>query len=372
MAYRRDLTRRAAGFLPRLRLPDVPLVRRWRHLMGRYRGAQDQHGRLLLLLQFVYLGIFLGILFLGSNEWPSAPDLITVMLLGSAVLTARGLGFLRDWTPFLLLTIGYLALPGLTPGLQGRAHVGFPITVDTWVGHGELVTNRLQELLWNPLRMQWWDYAASALYLLHFVVPLVLAYLFWLWRRPLYLRFVRTYLVLMYAGFTVYLLYPMAPPWWASDLGRVHYVVPILSLVHWKGIGNPVGILTGTFKPDPVAAMPSMHAAFSMLVFLVLWYIWPRRGWIAVLYPLAMATTVMYTGDHYSVDIGVGWAFAFIAFGAVWMRWRDEPPALPAASMADQQVEATVVAAVELSGRARARAGGDLIAGQALHVPDQP
>ncbi len=304
------------------RLPRAPLPQRWRRLMARYAGVQQQHGRLLVLMQCAYLGLFLLIFLFGSNEWPAAPDLITVGLLGFAVLTARGIKFLRDWTPFLVLTIGYLALPGLAPGLLQRAHVGFPIMVDRWVGHGQLITLRLQGVLWDDHHMHWYDDLAAALYLLHFVVPLILAYFFWMWRRPLYVRFVRTYLVLMYAGFTVYLIYPMAPPWWASDLGRVPHVAPILSLVHWHGIGNPVGILTGTFHPDPVAAMPSMHAAFSMLVFLVLWYLWPRFGWIAVLYPLAMATTVIYTGDHYIVDVMVGWLFSVTTFALVWWRWR--------------------------------------------------
>ncbi|HEY7296102.1 MAG TPA: phosphatase PAP2 family protein [Dehalococcoidia bacterium] len=288
--------------------------------MARYLGAQEQHSRLVLAVQIGYVLIFLAVFFLGSDAWPAAPDLITVGLLGFAVVTARGIRFLRDWTPFLMLTIGYLALPGLTPGLQQRAHVGFPITVDRWIGRGELPTTRLQAALWQGGRLQWYDYAASVLYLLHFVVPLLLAYLFWHWRRPLYVRFVRAYLVLMYTGFTIYLLYPMAPPWWASDLGRIPRVAPVLSLVHWKGIGNPIGLLTGTFQPDPVAAMPSMHAAFSMLVGLVLCSLRPRWGWIALLYPLAMSTAVLYTGDHYAVDILVGWLFAVVAFGLVWRR----------------------------------------------------
>jgi membrane-associated phospholipid phosphatase len=295
--------------------------------MARYLGLQEQHSRLVFGLQFTYVAIFLTIFLFGSKEWPAAPDLITVGLFGFAVISARGVRFLRDWTPFLVLTIGYLALPGLTPGLQGRAHIGFPITADSWLGRGELFTTRLQSAQGDNGRLHWYDYAASTLYLLHFIVPLMLAYLFWHWRRPLYVRFVRTYLVLMYAGFTVYLLYPMAPPWWASDLGRIPHVVPVLSLVKWRGIGNPVGLLTGWFQPDPVAAMPSMHAAFSMLVWLVLWHTWPRWGWLAIIYPLAMATTVLYTGDHYVIDILVGWTFAFAAFGAVWWREHNKAPA---------------------------------------------
>jgi len=136
----------------------------------------------------------------------------------------------------------------------------------------------------------------------------------------------------------------MTPPWWASDLGRIPHVAPVLSLVHWKGIGNPVGILTGTFQPDPVAAMPSMHAAFSMLVGLVLLSLRPRWSWIALLYPLAMSATVLYTGDHYVVDILTGWAFAITAFALVWLRWKAR--AAPAAPpVAEPEPEPAIAAA---------------------------
>jgi membrane-associated phospholipid phosphatase len=288
--------------------------------MARYRGAQQQHGRLLLALQVLYLVLFLGVVLLGGDAWPAGPDLIVVGLLGFAILTAQGVHFLRDWTPFLVLILAYMALPGITPGLLRRVHIGFPITVDRWLGRGQLPTTRLQAVLWDDGQLHWYDFLAALLYLLHFLIPLVLAFCFWLWHRPLYWRFVRTYLVLMYAGFVVYLVYPMAPPWWASDQGRIPEVQPVLSLVHWHGLGNPMGLLTVTFHPDEVAAMPSIHAAFSLLVWLVLWQLWPRWGWLVVLYPLAMGIAVIYSGDHYLIDVLAGWLFAAVVFALVWWR----------------------------------------------------
>jgi membrane-associated phospholipid phosphatase len=314
------------------RTPPNPLPARWRRLSARYLGAQARHGRLLFGLQLLYVAVFVAVLLLGGNEWPAAPDLIVLGLLGFAVISARGLSFVRDWTPFLLLVLAYMALPGLSPGLEQRVHVGFPITVDRWLGGGLLPTTRLQAALWDPAQLHWYDYLAAALYLLHFLTPLVVAFAFWLWRRRLYWRFVSAYLLLMYAGFVTYLIYPMAPPWWASDLGRIPSVQPVLSLVHWHGIGNPVGVLTGTFHPDPVAAMPSMHAAFPVLVWLVLWRLFPRWGWATILYPLAMAFAVIYAGEHYLVDVLVGWTYALAAFAIVWW-WggrRNHPAPEPA------------------------------------------
>jgi len=213
--------------------------------------------------------------------------------------------------------LAYVALPGVAPGLVQRAHVGFPITVDRWLGFGQLPTTRLQAGLWDG-QLHWYDYLTALLYLMHFVAPLALAFVLWLWRRSLYFRFIGAYLLLMYAGFATYLIFPMAPPWWAGQLGRIPAVQPVLGSVQWQGVSNPVVLLSRYFQTDPVAAMPSMHAAFPFLVWLVCWRLFPRWGWLALIYPLAMTFAVIYAGEHYLIDCLVGFLYAALAFVAVW------------------------------------------------------
>lgn len=287
-----------------------------RGLVRRYVAAQERHHALLLAVQAVYLVLFATWLVF-SHTWP-APDIVVAGLLLFAIVSARGLRFLRDWTPFLVLMLAYVALPGVAPGLVQRVHVGFPIAVDRWLGHGQLPTTRLQAALWNGSQLHWYDYLTAVLYLMHFIAPLALAFALWLWRRPLYFRFVAAYLLLMYAGFATYLIFPMAPPWWVSQIGRIPAVQPVLGSVQWQGVSNPVVLLSRYFQTDPVATMPSMHAAFPFLVWLVLWRLFPRWGWLAVVYPLAMTFAVIYAGEHYLIDCLVGWLYAAIAFLAVW------------------------------------------------------
>jgi membrane-associated phospholipid phosphatase len=69
---------------------------------------------------------------------------------------------------------------------------------------------------------------------------------------------------------------------------------------------------------NDVAAVPSLHAAFALLIAITLW---PRkRTWLrplVALYPLAMALTLIYTGEHYFSDIALGWIYTVAAlFGA--------------------------------------------------------
>jgi membrane-associated phospholipid phosphatase len=82
------------------------------------------------------------------------------------------------------------------------------------------------------------------------------------------------------------------------------------------------------------AAVPSLHAAYPMLLLLFFWGAgrWARAGLVA--YVLAMAFTLVYSGEHYVSDIIVGWLYAAGVFAGVgWARRRRisrrPPPAPP-------------------------------------------
>jgi membrane-associated phospholipid phosphatase len=67
-----------------------------------------------------------------------------------------------------------------------------------------------------------------------------------------------------------------------------------------------------------VAALPSLHAGYALLVVLFLWRLTP--WWVRpvlALYPPAMAFSLVYGGEHYVVDCIAGWAYAAFAFFSV-------------------------------------------------------
>ena len=79
---------------------------------------------------------------------------------------------------------------------------------------------------------------------------------------------------------------------------------------------------------NPYAAVPSLHAGYAFLVFLfavtILWntrWRWPAL-FLGVLYPLAQSFAVVYTGNHYVIDVLLGYAFAAAALFGVRAFWR--------------------------------------------------
>ena len=69
----------------------------------------------------------------------------------------------------------------------------------------------------------------------------------------------------------------------------------------------------GQASVNLVAAIPSLHAALTAAVAAFLWTRVERR-WrlLLVTYVLVMAFTLVYTAEHYVVDILLGWALAAV------------------------------------------------------------
>ncbi|MPZ29129.1 MAG: phosphatase PAP2 family protein [Micromonosporaceae bacterium] len=240
------------------------------------------------------------------------------------------LRFVRDWAPVVVLLVGY----NLSRGFADTAdpHVTELIVADRWLTGwftgGQVPTIWLQQHLYHPDRVHWWDMLASWVYFSHFVLAIGVALVLWLRNRSRWAAFMRRFLFLCGAGLATYFAYPAAPPWWAYEHGYLGEVVRI-STRGWAELGlhgafNALN--AGQHVSNPVAAMPSLHTAWALLVvafFLpgVAWRWWP----LLLSYPLAMALTLMYTGEHYLVDILAGWAYvglAFLVVGSAERWWR--------------------------------------------------
>jgi hypothetical protein len=235
------------------------------------------------------------------------------------------LRFGRDWAPIALLLVVYnfsrgLADHGATP------HAIELIRADRAIFGGVVPTVWLQERLYDPDHIHWWDVAASWVYFSHFVVALGVAAVLWMRERPRWAAFMRRWFVLSVAGLITYFLYPAAPPWWAARYGLLPDVERI-STRGWRAIGlHGAGnvLNAGQLAANPVAAMPSLHTAFALLVVVFFVDRVRKRWWPLLLaYPAAMTFTLVYTGEHYMIDVLVGWVYVGLAFGvsALGERW---------------------------------------------------
>lgn len=239
--------------------------------------------------------------------------------------------FLRDWLPISLLLVVYNISRGYADKLF-EPHVTELIDADEgmfgWLTGGQVPTVWLQQHLYQPKVVQWWEVAVSLVYVSHFLVIPTIGVALWVRHREQWGRFMRRWFTLSVAGLITYFVYPAAPPWWASKFGFLPDEVLRISTNGWNAIGlHSAGNTLNALQVEasnPVAAMPSLHTAYALMAvaFFLPWV--AKRWWPLMLaYPLAMTFTLVYSGEHYVIDVLVGWAYVAAVFLAVGFaeRW---------------------------------------------------
>ncbi|MGV9802853.1 phosphatase PAP2 family protein [Mycobacterium sp. NPDC003449] len=266
----------------------------------------------------------------------------------------RVLYVVRDWLPFALVLVAYDLSRGAAT-LIGRPTLWqWQADVDRWLFFGTMPTVWLQERLKLP-HPPWWEVVISTVYMSFFILPYVVAGVLWLRDREEWKRFVRLFVGLSFAALAIYAVVPAAPPWAAarctagdvdggpsgpgcmfrsargvSDGGLLGAMQSSRDGANdWieRIVGRGWGKLNlhsatalidqGQASVNLVAAIPSLHAGLTAAVAA---FLWRRvgRGWrpLLVAYPLIMAFTLVYTAEHYVVDILLGWALAaVVVFG---------------------------------------------------------
>jgi hypothetical protein len=269
----------------------------------------------------------------------------------------RMLYVVRDWLPFALVLIAYDFSRGaaLLVGTPTLWH--WQADMDRWLFGGTMPTVWLQERLKLP-EPPWWEVAISSVYMSFFILPYVVAAVLWLRNRDEWKAFVRLFVALSFTALVIYAIVPAAPPWAAarctptdvsggpSDpgcmfrsargvpdgglLGSMQAVQPgandwIERIVArgWRVLelhSASALIDQGQASVNLVAAIPSLHAGLSLGIAVFLWTrlnnVWRP---VLVAYPLVMAFTLVYTAEHYVIDILLGWLLAAVVLAALWL-----------------------------------------------------
>lgn len=195
---------------------------------------------------------------------------------------------------------------------SARVHVDYPIAIDEVLGLGRLPTVRLQQAFASPDEWRLFDRLLVWTHWLWFMVPhTALAWILWRRRERFSRAAVMTYAVFD-LGACLYWIVPTAPPWYAATVaGRRHAggelavrrMMAEYGEFFWKDGWGP---LYGVFGGNPVAAMPSLHFATSLMAALLLAEIGPVAGAVGAAYTATLGFALIYLGEHYVVDLIAG------------------------------------------------------------------
>jgi len=202
----------------------------------------------------------------------------------------------------VLVDVAYELVRGIADGQRSEA-----------IANGQQVISFEHSLhaLFEPdlqsffLSAHWVIDLANQLYL-NAQFSIALGFLVWLYlfRNDSYYFVRNMFVVSMGFALVGYTLYPTAPPRMFPHDGFVDTITDFSNVNHDSSLAK-VFI-------NPYAAVPSMHCAFAAMIGVtgarVCRHWWSKAWWAC--WPLLIAWVVIVTGNHYWVDVALGWMVA--------------------------------------------------------------
>jgi hypothetical protein len=199
--------------------------------------------------------------------------------------------------------------------LAERVHVRYPILADRILGLGRTPSERLQQTFSRPGHISRLERVLVWCHWMWFFVPHGTV-IYTVARRPE--RFART-AALTYAVFDLgavfYWVIPTAPPWWAAKRGHLggSETPPVRRMMIEYGEefwGERWPDLYDVLGGNPLAAMPSLHFATSLMAARLLTELGRVSGALGWAYTGILGVALVYLGEHYAVDLIAGAALA--------------------------------------------------------------
>ena len=243
---------------------------------------------------------------------PAAGVLAASALSVPAAAVALRRGRARDLAICSLNMWAYLAayeLPHDDPEqLAERVRIDYPIAIDRLLGLGVPPTIRLQQALSTPGKINRFERVLVGCHWIWFTVPHASVF-YVLWRRP---RSFPSAAARMYAvfdaGAAFYWVIPTAPPWYAARRGRlgsdgapaVRRLMIEYGAEFW---GERWPALYDVLGGNPLAAMPSLHFATSLMGAHLLSEVGAVAGAVGWSYAALLGLALVYLGEHYAADL---------------------------------------------------------------------
>jgi membrane-associated phospholipid phosphatase len=239
----------------------------------------------------------------------------------------RGRSFIFSFVPYAALWFVFTAARSLADEtvLARTLNTKVP-QLERWLFSGQLPTIMLQDRLFDRNHLHWYDYFSTGVHWSYFLIPHAVVIRLW-YRDPAYFRrYLSTMTLLLANGLCIYFLIPSNPPWLAPEAINSPAAPTPYRIMATVGKQLGGGVYEASYRvvgeSNPLAAMPSIHMAITILLVFPAFRAGKWWGIAALAYNVMMGFSLVYLGEHYVVDILAGCAitaYAWFAAGT-WLR----------------------------------------------------
>ncbi len=262
---------------------------------------------------------YLGLISLSIGlRWEHA--LLISCMIGLYLTHQQTRRWVIDFFPFALFGILYDLLRIFPKDWAGAIHIESPYRIEAALFEvigfhkGFIPTNYFMAHNNDIL-----DIITGAVYAAHVVIPIGFALYLWIRRSPYFNNFRWAFLFMNLFAFIAYIAYPSAPPWYVATHGfaKVGWAIPgsaaglirFDNLIGFEHFQNTYARSAWVF-----GAIPSMHAAFPLLVACYAHRIMGHFRWCFHFYAALAAFAAVYLNHHYFIDVLAGWGFALVFY----------------------------------------------------------
>jgi hypothetical protein len=282
--------------------PDAPLEtetqRRFQRLRAWAIGAAP-------LLVVVAATIYLVGFSLFRQNWSSLLIFVPIFIVAARLGRLRS--FAVTWVPLAVFLDAFARLRGVADNTGIPIHHTAVLEIERHLFFGNVPTVWLQNRFTIPKHFHWYDYVATALHWSHFVMPITILFVLWLRYPAFFRRYLIAFVTVTTLVLDVYFICPAAPPWMAAREGYLpHLARPMVDVavqLNQSLFGNVYATIGAS---NDVAAMPSLHASYPFLAFMMFWPVSRKLGLLGLLYFLMMSLALVYLAEHYVIDILAG------------------------------------------------------------------
>jgi PAP2 superfamily len=199
--------------------------------------------------------------------------------------------------------------------LASRVQVRYPIAIDRALGFGVPPTLRLQRAFSVPGSVNRFERLLVWCHWMWFMVPHGAVGWVLLHDGDRFPSAAARMYAVFDLGAVFYWAIPTAPPWWAALHGQLEdrQAVRVRRMMIEYGEqfwGDRWSALYDVLGGNPLAAMPSLHFATSLMAAHLLAEVGPASGAVGWTYVVLLGVALVYLGEHYVADLLAGAALA--------------------------------------------------------------
>lgn len=252
------------------------------------------------------------------NRFFFTPKILTICFL---ILVAGILGklkiFLKGWFIFISFLYLFDSLRGtiyiLTCKLNLPVYALYAIKIEKKL-FSNIPSVSLQNIFLKGTTSSdftWFEKFLTVLHGTHFIAFLFVGLIIWIHKSDYFRSYKTSFYLVASIGIAGYFIVPTVPPWMAS---QTFHIIPELTRFNILIYNVIIPTIKTGFDTNPIAAMPSLHAAFPILCSIILWHTYRWKALFFFIYTFFVLFVIVYSGDHYVVDIIVGGILSILCY----------------------------------------------------------